>query len=79
LSAGKLPGRKPALKIKEVWSIRTRIELEGDKRNLVLFNLAIDSKLKGCGLVKLKVGDIAAGSIRRQIVAESSHRPNMGK
>ena len=48
LTAGKLTGQKPALKMKEVWSIRTRLELEGDVRNLVLFNLAIDSKLRGC-------------------------------
>ena len=61
LTAGKLTGQKPALKMKEVWSIRTRLELEGDMRNLVLFNLAIDSKLRGCDLVRLKVGDVAAG------------------
>jgi len=61
LTAGKLTGQKPALKMKEVWSIRTRLELDGDARNLVLFNLAIDSKLRGCDLVRLKVGDVAAG------------------
>ena len=47
LTAGKLTAQKPALKMKEVWSIRTRLELEGDVRNLVLFNLASDSKLRG--------------------------------
>ena len=61
LTAGKLTGQKPALKMKEVWSIRTRLELDGDVRNLVLFNLAIDSKLRGGDLVRLKVGDVAAG------------------
>ena len=59
LNAGKLTGQKPALKMKEVWSIRTRLELDGDVRNLVVFNLAIDSKLRGCDLVRLKVGDVA--------------------
>lgn len=61
ITAGKLTGQKPALKMKEVWSIRTRLELDGDIRNLALFNLAIDSKLRGCDLVRLKVGDVAAG------------------
>jgi hypothetical protein len=65
LTAGKLTGQKPALKMKAVWSIRTRLELEGDVRNLVLFNLAIDSKLRGCDLVRLKVGDVAAGGQAR--------------
>lgn len=46
LTAGKLTGQKPALQMREVWSIRTPLELEGDARNLVLFNLAIDSS---CG------------------------------
>lgn len=47
--------------MKEVWSIRARLELEGDVRNLVLFNRAIDSKLRGCALLGLKFGDVAPG------------------
>ncbi|MDJ0922575.1 MAG: hypothetical protein QNI84_15715 [Henriciella sp.] len=58
ITAGKVTGQKPALKMKEVWSIRTRLELDGDVRNLALFNLAIDSKLRGCDLVRLKVSDV---------------------
>ncbi len=78
LTAGKLTGQKPALKMKEVWSIRTRLELEGDVRNLVLFNLAIDSKLRGCDLVRLKVGDVAAGGhvkSRGVIIQKKTGRP----
>jgi len=78
LTAGKLTGQKPALKMKEVWSIRTRLELEGDVRNLVLFNLAIDSKLRGCDLVRLKVCDVAAGGhvkSRGVIIQKKTGRP----
>lgn len=78
LTAGKLTGQKPALKMKEVWSIKTRLELDGDVRNLVLFNLAIDSKLRGCDLVRLKDGDVAAGGhvkSRRVIIQKKTGRP----
>jgi len=61
VNAGKLTGQKPALKMKEVWAIRARLELRRDVRELALFNMAIDSKLRGCDLVRLKVGDVAAG------------------
>ena len=74
----KLTGQKPALKMKEVWSIRPRLELDGDVRNLVLFNLAIDSKLRGCDLVRLKVGDVAAGGhgkSRGVIIQKKTGRP----
>ncbi len=77
-TAGKLTGQKPALKMKEVWSIRTRLELDGAVRNLVLFNLAIDSKLRGCELVRLKVGDVAAGGhvkSRGVIIQKKTARP----
>lgn len=56
---GKLIGQKPALQPKHVWSIRTKLQLEGKKRDLALFNLAIDSKLRGCDVVVLKIEDIA--------------------
>ena len=45
----------------KVWLIRTRLELDGDERKLALFNLAIDCKLRGCDLVSLEIGDVAAG------------------
>jgi hypothetical protein len=56
---GKLAGAKPPLRPKHVWSIRTKLQLEGRMRDLAMFNLAIDSKLRGCDVVALKVEDIA--------------------
>ena len=56
---GKLVGAKPPLKLNEIWAIRIRLELENRHRDLALFNLAIDSKLRGCDLVRLRVQDIA--------------------
>ena len=56
---GKLTGAKPPLRPKHVWSIRTKLQMADRKRDLVLFNLAIDSKLRGCDVVGLKVEDIA--------------------
>src|SRR3989304_2838660 len=56
---GKLTGARPPLRPKHVWSIRTRLQLEGRTRDLALFNLAIDSKLRGCDVVALKVEDVA--------------------
>ena len=52
---GRLIGQKRPLKPRQVWAIRARLELAGNQRNLVLFNLAIDSKLRGCDLVRLKI------------------------
>jgi integrase len=56
---GKLIGAKPPLRPKQVWAIRTRLMIEGRTRDLAIFNLAIDSKLRGCDVVALKVEDIA--------------------
>jgi integrase len=56
---GKLIGTKPPLWPKHVWSIRTKLQIEGRIPELALFNLAIDSKLRGCDLVGLRVEDIA--------------------
>ena len=56
---GRLIGQKRPLKPKEVWSIRVRLQVEGRARNLALFNLAIDSKLRGCDLVRLQVDDVS--------------------
>ena len=65
---GKLLGQKPPLKLKEIWAIRIRLQLEHRIRELALFNLAIDSKLRGCDLVGLRVHDVVQGS---QIVARA--------
>ena len=59
---GKLIGQKPPLKLKEIWAIRIRLQLEKKVRDLALFNLAIDSKLRACDLLKLKVSDISHGN-----------------
>ena len=55
----KIIGAKPPLRPKHVWSIRTKLQVEGRVRDLALFNLAIDSKLRGCDVVALKVDDVA--------------------
>ena len=52
---GKLVGQKAPFKLKEIWAIRTRLQMAGRFRDLALFDLKIDSKLRGCDLVKLRV------------------------
>ena len=56
---GKLIGPKPPLRPKHVWSVRTKLQMDGRMRDLAMFNLAIDSKLRGCDVVALKVEDVA--------------------
>ena len=56
---GKLIGPKPPLRPSQVWAIRTRLQMENRKRDLALFNLAIDSKLRGCDVVAIRVEDVA--------------------
>ncbi len=56
---GKLIGQKAPLKIKDIWAIRVRLQLSNRVRELALFNLALDSKLRGCDLVSLRVKDIS--------------------
>ena len=56
---GKLTGAKPPLRQKHVWGIRTKLQIEHRTRDLALFNLAIDSKLRGCDVVALKIEDVA--------------------
>ena len=56
---GKLVGQKAPLKLREIWAIRVRLQLRGNQRDLALFNLAIDSKLRACDLLGLRVGDIS--------------------
>jgi hypothetical protein len=55
---GKLVGQKLPLKLIEIWAIRVRLQLADKKRDLALFNLAIDSKLRGSDLVKIRVSDV---------------------
>ena len=56
---GKLIGARPPLRPKHVWAIRTKLQMEKQTRDLALFNLAIDSKLRGCDVVAVKVDDVA--------------------
>ena len=75
---GKLIGQKSPLKLKEIWAIRIRLQLAKRTRELALFNLAIDSKLRGCDLVKLRVCDVAQSnrvSTRAMIMQQKTHRP----
>jgi integrase len=57
---GKVTGAKPPLRPKHVWSIRTKLQIGGRARDLAMFNLAIDSKLRGCDVVAIRVEDVAA-------------------
>jgi integrase len=69
---GKLIGAKPPLRLSQVWSIRTRLLIEGRARDLALLNLAIDSKLRGCDVVALKVEEVAPNgyAVDRAIVRQ---------
>jgi len=69
---GKLIGQKSPLKLHEIWAIRIRLQLNERIRDLALFNLAIDSKLRGCDLVKLRLRDISHSGVvsKRAIVMQ---------
>jgi hypothetical protein len=67
---GLLIGQKKPLEPKDVWSIRVRLELARSRRDLAIFNLAIDSKLRACDLVKLRLDDIFSGANVRPAVEE---------
>ena len=69
---GKIVGQKPALKLTEIWGIRIRLQMEKNVRELALFNTAIDSKLRGCDLVSLKVSDVMHGGkiVKRTIITQ---------
>lgn len=74
----RLVGQKRPLRPKDVWAIRVRLELSGLRRDLALFDLAIDSKLRACDLVRLKVQDIYIGDHAREratIVQKKTNRP----
>ena len=59
---GKLVGQKAPLKLKEIWAIRIHLQIDANHRDLALFNMAIDSKLRACDLLKLKVSDVSQGN-----------------
>lgn len=75
---GKLTGQKAALRLKDVWAIRVRLQLMRRTRELALFDLAIDSKLRGCDLVALRVRDVCHGSqvaSRAIVMQQKTQRP----
>jgi integrase len=75
---GGLIGQKAPLKLKEIWAIRIRPQLAERTRDLALVNLAIDSKLRGCDLLALKVGDISQGTSilpRAVVMQQKTRRP----
>ena len=75
---GKLTGQKPPLKLKEIWAIRIRIQISCNHRDLALFNLAIDSKLRACYLVKLRLQDVShSGRISKRAIVrqQKTQRP----
>jgi len=74
----KLIGQKPPLKLKEIWAIRIRLQISNRTRDLALFNLAIDSKLRSCDLVKIRVRDISHGttiSSRAMVMQQKTRQP----
>ncbi len=75
---GKLVGQKPPLKPKDIWAIRIHLHNAHSVRDLAMFNLAIDSKLRGCDLVSLRVRDITHGSQilpRAMVIQRKTQRP----
>ncbi|WP_375459669.1 tyrosine-type recombinase/integrase [uncultured Enterovirga sp.] len=75
---GRIVGPTPPLKPRHIWAIRTRLQHEGRTRDLALFNAAIDSKLRGCDLVRLRVSDVHLGDtirLRTTIVQQKTGRP----
>ena len=75
---GKIVGQKPPLKPKDIWAIRFHLQNRNADRDLALFNLAIDSKLRGCDLVNLHVCDVAHGNqilSRAIVVQKKTQRP----
>lgn len=77
-SKGKLVGQKAPLKLKDIWAIRVRLQLRRRVRDLALFNLAIDSKLRACDLVRLRVSDMSHGgqmASRAMVTQQKTRRP----
>ena len=75
---GRLIGQKRPLKPKDVWTIRVRLQMEGRRRDLAMFNLAIDSRLRGCDLVRLRIDDVFAGGEvrdRATVIQKKTGRP----
>jgi hypothetical protein len=75
---GKIVGQKAPFKVKDIWALRVHLQMEGRVRELALFNLGIDSKLRGCDLVALKVRDVCHGdqvATRAIVMQHKTQRP----
>jgi integrase len=75
---GKLLGQKSPLKLKDIWAVRIRLQIANRVRDLALFDLAIDSKLRACDLVRLRVRDVAHGervAARAIVMQQKTQRP----
>lgn len=75
---GKLIGQKSPLTMQDIWSIRMRLQNEGRLRDLALFNLALDSKLRACDLLNLRVSDVSNGNTinnRATVMQQKTGRP----
>ena len=75
---GKIVGQKAPFKVKDIWALRIRLQMESRIRELALFNLDIDSKLRGCDLVVLKVRDVFhgdQGATRAIVMQHKTQRP----
>lgn len=75
---GKIVGQKAPFKLKDIWALRVRLQMEDRVRELALFNLGIDSKLRGCDLVALKVRDVCHGdqmATRAIVLQQKTQRP----
>ena len=75
---GKIVGQKAQFKLKDIWALRVRLQMESRVRELALFNLGIDSKLRGCDLVALKVRDVCHGdqvATRAIVMQHKTQRP----
>ena len=75
---GKLVGQKAPFKLKEIWAIRVRLQMQARTRELALFDLGIDSKLRACDLVKLRVRDVCHGdrvASRAIVLQQKTQRP----
>ena len=75
---GKIVDQKAPFKLKDIWALRVRLQMESRARELALFNLGIDSKLRGCDLVSLKVRDVCHGdqvATRAVVMQHKTQRP----
>jgi hypothetical protein len=75
---GKIVGQKAPFKLKDIWALRVRLQMESRVRELALFNLGIDSKLRGCDLVALRVRDVCHGdqvAARAIVMQHKTQRP----